>query len=164
MTKYDPRFRNSSGQFEKDDWTAISDVGKSFGNQILTLETYLQVEAQYVMAARLFLAHHGCREFVVGDLEQGIELQGLSRDDCRFVGLELPSPYEREIWGVDRIDVLIRACLRELLWCNLLGNDKPCSVHFGRDYYMYFCPGAMSADLKAQIEAIGLFVWQKPRT
>lgn len=158
VTKYDPRFRNSRGQFQKEDWTAISDVGKSFDNQILTLENYLRVESQYVRAAKLFLAHYGCRAVVVRDLEEGIDPSDMVHE---LLGLKLPQINEGDRCAADQSELLIKACLRGLLWCNLVGEDGAVSIHFGHDYYMYFCPAAMSPELSAQIEESGLFLWKR---
>jgi hypothetical protein len=45
ITKYDPQNRDANGHYTLvDEWTSISDVGKSFQGKILTMEQYLAIE------------------------------------------------------------------------------------------------------------------------
>lgn len=52
VTKYDPVLRNEDGCF--DDWTAISDVGRTFNGVELTMERCLEVESAYLAAVEAF--------------------------------------------------------------------------------------------------------------
>lgn len=36
----------------------------------------------------------------------------------------------------ERLELVIRACLRGELWCKLVGQGG-CEIHFGHDYYSY---------------------------
>src|SRR5262249_56008880 len=40
VTKYDPRFRDSRGAYMREDWIAMSDIGKSFEGVTLTASEY----------------------------------------------------------------------------------------------------------------------------
>lgn len=48
ITKYNPKNREKDGVYSKDEWTSISDIGKSFGDYKLTASDYLKVEDQYL--------------------------------------------------------------------------------------------------------------------
>ena len=50
ITKYDPSRRQGGGQ-SFDEWTSISDIGRSYVGTKLTKEEYLRVEDAYVRTA-----------------------------------------------------------------------------------------------------------------
>jgi hypothetical protein len=54
VTKYDPAFRDAADAFAKQDWTAISDIGRSFGGVTLRKEDYLRTESAYIETAMKF--------------------------------------------------------------------------------------------------------------
>ena len=48
LSKYDPKYRRK-GNYAKDDWTAVSDIGKVFDDGIkFTKRHYLECEQMYV--------------------------------------------------------------------------------------------------------------------
>jgi len=50
VTKYNPLFRDKNGQYLRDDWTSIADIGKilqSNNAQPVTVEDYLSIEDTY---------------------------------------------------------------------------------------------------------------------
>jgi len=53
ITKYNPLFRDAEGRFNRDDWTSISDIGKVFDNQVLTIVMYKKTEDSYIKAVHL---------------------------------------------------------------------------------------------------------------
>ncbi len=50
ITKYNPIFRDNRRVYLKDEWTAYSDIGKTFDGVILTETNYLEIEDSYVAA------------------------------------------------------------------------------------------------------------------
>lgn len=48
IIKYNPAFRDERGAYLKDEWTSVSDVGKSFDGEVLTFEEYYKIENAYV--------------------------------------------------------------------------------------------------------------------
>jgi hypothetical protein len=50
ITKYNPIYRDPEGKYTIEDWTAISDIGKVFNNQRLTIESYKETEDKYIKA------------------------------------------------------------------------------------------------------------------
>lgn len=48
LSKYNPQNRSCDDKYNVETWTSISDIGKKFNGDILTLEQYLKIEEQYV--------------------------------------------------------------------------------------------------------------------
>ena len=55
LTKYDPRLRDGDGAYRHDDWTSVSDVGRTFAGRTLMVGDYRRVEEAYV--ATILAAH-----------------------------------------------------------------------------------------------------------
>jgi hypothetical protein len=52
-TKYNPEFRNDQGYYLKEEWTAVSDIGKVFDGKVLTETDYIEDEKRYARTAKL---------------------------------------------------------------------------------------------------------------
>lgn len=142
VSKYDPALRDAAGAFQGDDWTAVSDIGRSFGGVVLTAEEYQRVEDAYVTAALAFLREGGIESLRVEELEVLPD---------RPIAL-----HEGSIVAVSEISAVIASILREEFWCNLEAENA--FLHFGYDYYLYLgvphpCPSA-----EAFAAELGLFV------
>ena len=142
VTKYDPRFRTSSGTYARDDWTSFADVGRSFSGVELTRGDYERVEDAYVAAAVSFLREAAVLQVTVSGLEN---TRGLPVPFANGAALSL-----------DRVPEVLRKMLREECWCRL--EEANAFVHVGWDYYMYVgvptpCPAACR-----QAELVGLYV------
>jgi hypothetical protein len=144
ISKYDPVFRTEDGEYIKDDWTSVSDIGKIYGGKLFTSEEYLNVESKYV----------GLIKKVLEETESTyLKVVGLDKYDDELVksdGVEyheksselFSSLNEGEILGLNDAIILIRLLLRENLWCYLV--NKYVTIKFGYDYYMYITlPGEM---------------------
>ncbi len=146
ITKYNPKYRDENGRFLQDDWTSISDIGKSF-NGIMLIETeYMRIENAYVNSVKSFL-----RESKIVEME----ISGLEIRNYRQPGFE--DLANGKVYPLDMLDSLFRAALRERLWCKFKWQNKA-YVHFGYDYYMFvgvnrFCPHSI-----AFAQEQGLFV------
>ena len=69
VTKYDPAFRDSNGSFSRDEWTAISDVGRIYEGVTFSREMYLAVESAYVESALRFVKEAGEPALFACDVE-----------------------------------------------------------------------------------------------
>jgi hypothetical protein len=142
VTKYNPAFRDSTGAYTRDEWTAVSDVGRSFGGIVLTREEYQRVENAYIAAAIEFLRESGVSSVLV---------VGLENHTGHVLDFDIGA-----VFGLDRAGEVLRRVLREDFWCRLEGPKG--FVRVGWDYYMYVgvsgpCPKAL-----ALAERLGLFV------
>lgn len=145
VTKYDPAKRDVSGAFLEDDWTSITDIGKTFGGTVLTEDGYLRTERAYEQAAASFMREAGIASLTVTGLE----------NVSRFP----EAPAEGSILPLEDVEPVLRALLRGKYWCRLQAPGG--FIHVGHDYYMYLgvpaaCPGAerMSRDSGLYVEAV----------
>jgi hypothetical protein len=120
ITKYNPKFRDSSGAYMKPDWTSMSDIGSSFDGVTLKREEYLVTESAYIDSVMSFIS------------EDRIPA-------LRAVGVEnhrkAIAPKEGHLFSAADLPEIIRSILREEFWCRLEADDR--FIHFGYDYYIY---------------------------
>jgi hypothetical protein len=141
ITKYDPAFRDARGAYRRDDWTAVTDIGSSFGGVVLTRDVYRRVEDAYVTAALGFL-----REVEVSVLTvEGLENRAGPAPVVQGGALGLAEAAE-----------VIRRVLRDDFWCRLEGPEA--FVHFGYDYYMYVGVARACPEAEQLARRVGLFV------
>jgi hypothetical protein len=129
ITKYDPAFRNESGSYARDEWTSVSDIGRSYRGSKFTLEEYRLMEDAYLLAVRAVMACAGVTDATVS----GLEMSDRNRSKAYC---QLPTLCEGQTVSDEALDWVVRLALREELWCRLSG-DSGFYVHFGYDYYMY---------------------------
>jgi len=142
VTKYDPSFRDARGAYLRDEWTSISDIGRSFGGTLLAREDYQRVEDAYVEAALGFL-----REAKQSAL-MAVALENHAQHPLGFgVG---------DVLRLEHVGEVIRHVLREDFWCRLEAPDA--FIHFGHDYYMYIGVPTPCPDTKKLAHERGLFV------
>lgn len=142
VTKYDPASWDESGVYTGDDWTMFSEIGEVFGGVRLTLATYLDVEAQHLVALASFLEESGTLSVTA----EGVENSGNAFRVSE--GTEL-SPLE----AIEAV----RQMLRGEGWCRLRDGDR-FYIHVGWDYYVYVgadSPCDRSVELAQQS---GLFI------
>ena len=156
ISKYNPAFRNERGAYLKDEWTSVSDIGKSFDGEVLTLEEYRRIESAYVSTALSFLSETGLEALTIKKLETyGIlelrvgDLWGITFDPklCR----------EGMVISGDTLTDVCRLVLREVIWCNL-ESDNSFHINFGFDYYMYVSSSIRCEKSIAYGKQQGLFV------
>jgi hypothetical protein len=142
VTKYDPRFRDASGAFLRDDWTSFDDIGSAFGGTVLTPEEYRRVESVYTEAALAFLREAGCASV------RCVTVENHAADPT--------APEEGTSVGVEELPPLIRAVLRSEWWCRFEGPGA--FLHFGYDYYVYVGVPIPCAQSCVRAHESGLFV------
>ncbi len=158
ITKYDPRFRDKSGRYLRDEWTGAAQIGEAYAGKILTSDEYLRVESLYVAAVLHLWKAAGAPSLQIQALELSTSGFGLppQSDDLLDVGFGDWRPVNGEVVPPAVFETLVRWCLRELGWCQL-GADE-FYVHWSYDFYVYVETGdATSADREA-IASTGLFV------
>lgn len=153
VTKYDPSKRDASGAFPLEDWTSVSDVGRSIGGKVVTKQQYLHAEDSYVEAVRKLLSHAGISSMRLEGLEvktDGNDVR-FSNDGLATICTQL---HDNTLVAGRELECVVRGCLREYIWCRLAG-PRQSYVHFGYDYYMYVgLPESASAMVLPQ----GMFI------
>jgi hypothetical protein len=127
ITKYNPTYRNNEGHYTIDEWTSISDIGKSYDGNVFSLSQYIDVEKKYIEAITLLMICNNVDSFVISGLEKCSD-----ESDRQSMYKNIQEGDSIEISEIPHISKLI---LREKMWCRL---EAPFMfVHFGYDYYMY---------------------------
>lgn len=137
LSKYNPSYRSASGAYTKDEWTSFSDIGKSFDGMPLTKEVYYQLETRYIQC--------------ISDMLQSLNIECLTLSMIEHRGKFAPPTDKCHLLNVDAINAslkggiaqgmaqiehIIRAGLREMLWCTMTSSSNTISIAFGYDYYL----------------------------
>jgi hypothetical protein len=73
ISKYNPELKDNSGRYLKEDWTAISDIGKSFDGKVLSSEDYLEMEDKYIKAVYEILDFCNLKSLNVQDVRKSFK-------------------------------------------------------------------------------------------
>lgn len=114
ITKY--KKYNSEGFLCSDTWSSFYDIREK-----TTLEEYLKVEKEYIKIIKKVCEYLNIGHLVISDLEIN------EKDFSKIKNNEKISSTQ--------IDDIVKAILREKIWCKL--KSKICEFHFGYDMYMY---------------------------
>ena len=120
ITKYNPKFRNSTGAYMKPEWTSMSDIGSSFDGVTLRKQDYLSTESAYIESVMRFISE-----------DQISALRAVGVENRK----EALTPDEGHLIAASGLPEIIRSILREEFWCRLEIDDR--FIHFGYDYYVY---------------------------
>jgi hypothetical protein len=148
ITKYDPAKRNLLGHYLGEEWTSISDLGKTFCGHVFTQIEYTRVEATYLETVSKFLSESRIETLTIDKLEMHQQMYSFE------VGQSLK---------LDAIQEISRLSLREILWCQLRHPRRE-YLHFGYDFYMYIGVPTACPVATAHAQSLGLFVepWWSP--
>ena len=154
LSKYDPQRRDEAGRYLANEWTSAHDIGSSFEAGPLTLESYLAVEAAYVAACEAFYADARAPRLFARGVEAGGPPPALvPLSDTLTV--EEGQPIDGQI-----LQTIVRACLREMLWCRL--ESDSCTISFGYDYYVYWTGAVPSVATLDVVKRGKLFLERVP--
>lgn len=140
ISKYRPQFYDSAGCYIRNEWTSVSDIGKSFADGILTEEEYIKIETKYITTAIELARSAGCTYLTVSYIE------GDSKDIVNSVnshklnhGLIESAKTIRQGLRISLNDCqdYLRLCLREYCWAVFSNKTHNFLVKFGYDYYMH---------------------------
>lgn len=139
VTRYDPALRGDHGAYPET-WTSVSDIGSTFAGEELLPSEYDRVESLYVQTALRFAEAFSIDELDVVDLQ--------------FTQIPVPSPTVNLPQAAD----IIRAALREQLWCRLVDEAQHFELHFGDDLYMYVITPEQRAGLIDWAADLDIFI------
>lgn len=158
VSRYSPVDRDPSGRYLKDTWTSVSDIGRAYGGEIFTADTYRRVEAGMLEATVSFYRDAGSPLLLTCEVEPGPPGQNA------LDGWRLDPPSERErVRSEEQLTAVVRACLRELFWCRLESSPHqseppPVMIFTGYDFYLYWSGAMPGAETCAILEREGLFL------
>lgn len=158
ISKFSPALFKK-GRFLREDWTSCSDIGALTSGRVLSKEEYLRVEGLYLDAVTV-LAKAVDPETVRAhnvefwDNDSGI-LTALGLDDV-FRGDQAPT--EGESISGDRLANVVRRCLREVAWLELVTEPR-LLIHLGYDMRLVVASAQPLSPALDEIRSIGLFAY-----
>jgi hypothetical protein len=164
ISKYNPGNRNKKGEYQADEWTSVSDIGKLFNGQMLDINTYRSAEDTYINAVALLMRHFGLNTMFISGLEKDKVWDGIETAK-RYPEL-YPDNLEKtfqtaEEGGELDFDGTLAVCrllLREDLRCDLYSCEKGFEIIVGYDFYIKVRSTAISEDIIGEIDRMGLYV------
>ncbi len=115
------RIRRRSATGLPQDWSSISDVGRTFGDKKLSEDEYLRVELQF-------------ETFVARCLSGALPLEVAETENPR--GTDAEWLKRGRVFNEAELRALTVDCLRERYWCKLKGTNGT-YLHFGYDMIVY---------------------------
>lgn len=156
ITKYTPKYRNSSGVFLNNEWTSYSDIGKTFNSIPLTYEEYERIETLYIKAIEYFMNCHAIKSFQIIALEKPKKINSDIHNTSAMTDL-FNNIKDNDSLPKSNLENFCKLILRDKLWCKLIYDEKM-FVHFGYDYYMYIGSSLPCKNVISAIQKDGLFV------
>ena len=164
ITKYNPSFRNDKGAYLKEDWIAISDIGKYFEGQQLTIERYKNIEDNYIKAIHLIMDYLGISYLNIKDVMESFSLELFKNNMKKY-----PKLYNNEMLELytnvkdykelnkENIDLFCRLLLREDFGSDIF-YPRRMKVFIGYDYLMGVHTSKCLDPIISSIEELGLYV------
>lgn len=169
IVKYKPEYYNKEGHYTREEWGAMSDIGETIGNHLVTPEEYFNTEQQYVKAVIELMKTTNCQYltvFFMGDTPRSRKdsLKRLTSKKNRFLIYDKPL-YETYVnlkegkrIHISKIDQVVRLNLRGYTYTVLVNWKNYLEIRFSYDYYMY-CNSRLNINiLRQKINKIGLNV------
>lgn len=158
VSKYDPAHRDSRGWYLKDEWTSVSDIGRTFADGVLTLESYLEAESRY-----LTFVHRLMNALSVPHMM--VRRAGRHRSESR-VGPGLPLRLRnKDVLSRPQVIEAIRDSLRDRFWCQLVYKRR-LWMEVGFDFYLHFACDQLDLEelriLAGNVLDVQPFPWIEP--
>ncbi|WP_416729348.1 hypothetical protein [Fictibacillus sp. JL2B1089] len=164
ITKYNPVFRDNEGIYLENDWTGISDLGKSFNGKELTMEQYKETEENYISAIQLIMSYMKTPYLKIEDA-----IQSFSKDMFFDLIADYKPLYTKDIIDFyldikninevrqDNCKLLLSLMLREDIGAKVFYPRK-LKVFIGYDYLMSVHTSRPLEPIFHEIEQYNLYV------
>lgn len=161
ITKYNPLYRDSKGNFTTQEWTSYSDIGKYFEGIQFTFNDYIEIENKYINTVLQFMNCLHLKEIEINGLEKYEEdVSYEENSDCDMSKL-LINIKDRATINITDVPLLCKLILREHLWGKLEYNST-LYIHFGYDYYMYIGSSKKCDSVLEKVSHNGLYIEEFP--
>ena len=166
ISKYNSSFRDNDGRYLKEEWTAISDIGKTFDGVKLSVEEYKKIEDSYIKAIRLVMNYVGTQFLTIDKVirsfsNEKFEELFITTEYRHLYTSEILDTYhsvrDKENLNEERIDQFCRLLLREDIGAKVFYQNKM-KVFIGYDYLMGMHTSKSLENLIPEIEELGLYV------
>ena len=138
VMKYNPKHRDSDGNYIVDEWIDSSQIGEIFNGKVFLLDEYLEIENKYINAIKYLFNYYNC------DKIQLVDREFFEITDLEVLGKEELIPFYNMILKkseilVSEIEITAKMILRGIFNVNLRCIlNKNIAVRFGYDFYMNF--------------------------
>ena len=145
-----------NGLEHNDNWTEISDIGRTFGGEVLTDEIYSKGEDCYVRAMEYLMEANGIHSLRIGELSKfdndyEEKYNSLYSESILSLKMRLAEGYE-----VDKkyIGDVVKLMLRGDIWCRLYARNAHFIADVGYDFSMHIICKKMRKREFKNIQAI----------
>ncbi|MCT4646130.1 MAG: hypothetical protein N4A74_14180 [Carboxylicivirga sp.] len=142
-----------------EEWTSISDIGKTFDGVKLSKEEYLKIEKNYIDACILLFDDFKSDGILIKELDKiayGTDgLDELYNDGLLSLYKVLD---ENKRLSRSNFVLALQLVLRENIWCKMSDVNNSFLIEFGYDYYMYFNVNYIPNALKEKLSKMALFI------
>ncbi len=160
ISKYCPELY-TKGDYIKNEWTSVSDIGKSFDDGVLTSAEYLRIEQCYIDTAIELARKSGCSYLIIDYLE------GESHD---IILESKKNPINRNLIDaaknirqglrvrISQCANYLRLCLRECCYATFSNHAHNFYVDFGYDFYMHVHTELLKLQVENIVKTNNLFI------
>lgn len=134
ITKYNPKYRSADGGYLPDEWTSISDIGRTYEGVYFTESQYFITENKYIDAILNFLEAYNIRNLMIESYSHPLVSKKLLKN--KYGKYFISRIKNNNKICIEDIILVSRLCLRENIWCKLTGGNNT-YIHFGDDFYMF---------------------------
>lgn len=164
ILKYRPQNYDCEGKYIVDEWTSMSDIGKSFNGKKFTLKEYLHIEQQHVNVINAIMSSTKCKyltiKYIEADKKVIMERMKSSRFCVEDSLLQSSIVFLKKGKNIcsKNLDNIIRLALREYIYVILYNKKYNLQVEFGYDYYLYISCPLNNTTLEKIVQDNGLYL------
>lgn len=158
INKYRPKLFKKA-RFLREDWISCSDIGVAAAYGTLSKEEYLRVEGLYLNAVTVLSGT------INPDVVRAHNVEFWHSDSSILANLGLDdvlhgeeAPAEDEPISGDRLENVVRRCMREAAWLELVAEPR-LLIHFGYDMRLIVASAQPLSSALDEIRSTGLFVY-----
>lgn len=164
ITKYNPAYRDNEGIYLKDDWTSISDIGKAYNGENLTVESYRKVEDSYIKTIILVMEFLKIDYLIISSVRKSFSFEEFEKEikEYRELNTDKIKEYylkanDNDKLVKDEVDIHCRLLLRENIGSRVF-YPRRMKVFIEYDYLMGIHTSKPIEAVTPMIEEMGLFV------
>lgn len=163
ISKYNPEFRDHNRRYQKDEWIAISDIGRVFEGVKLTDAAYMKVEDSYIQAIKQIMKFHSlpslyCRKYQHSySYDQFLDITKPYNHLYSEELLHFYRKFSGNILGGEEVDYLCRLQLREDVWSEIY-YPRRLKIFICYDYLMGIASSRPLNKILPQIKELGLYI------
>lgn len=155
---------DSGWSYQKEEWTAISDIGKSFDNKVLSVEDYIETEDKYIKAIKLIMDYNKLGYIYVHNAQKSFSQEMFSEIINKrkvIYTTEIINIYNNaeciEKLDSKDIDMFFKLLLREDIGAKIL-YPRRLKIFVSYDFLMGVNCSRSLEIIIPDIEALGLYV------